>query len=130
LPPRERVAVDAHWRVAHAFGVGLLGWLVLLPRRHVLSIAELSDEEAASLGHWQVRLSRALTEETGCPKVYLAQFAEAPGFGHVHFHLVPRPAELAAELRGPRIFGLLGDEGGPSEREQDEFALRLAARLG
>ncbi|MCC9308555.1 HIT family protein [Kitasatospora sp. RB6PN24] len=129
LPPRERVAVDEHWRVAHAFGAGLLGWLVLLPRRHVLSIAELTDEEAAGLGHWQVRLSRALTEETGCRKVYLAQFAEAPGFGHVHFHLVPRPPELAQELRGPGIFGLLGGGPGPSEREQDEFALRLGARL-
>ncbi|MGC0316293.1 HIT family protein [Kitasatospora acidiphila] len=130
LPPRERVAVDEHWRVAHAFGAGLLGWLVLQPRRHVLSIAELNDDEAAALGHWQVRLSRALTAETGCRKVYVAQFAEAPGFGHVHFHLVPRPPELAQELRGPRVFGLLGDEAGPSERERDEFALRLGARLG
>jgi diadenosine tetraphosphate (Ap4A) HIT family hydrolase len=129
LPPRERVAVDEHWRVAHAFGAGLLGWLVLMPRRHVLSVAELGDDEAAALGHWQVRLSRALTEETGCRKVYVAQFAEAPGFGHVHFHLVPRPPELAEELRGPRVFGLLGGGAGPSERERDEFALRLGARL-
>ncbi|GAA1984294.1 HIT family protein [Kitasatospora viridis] len=131
LPSRERVAVDAHWRVAHAFGAGVLGWLVLLPRRHVVSVAELTDEEAAGLGVWQVRLSRALVAETGCAKVYVAQFAEAPGFGHVHFHLIPRAVELAPEHRGPRVFGLLGDGAGvPSEPERDAFADRLRARLG
>ena len=72
------------------------------------SIADLTDDEAAGLGSWQVRLSRALHAVTGCQKTYVAQFAEAPGFGHVHFHIMPRPADLADRLRGPRIFGLLG----------------------
>jgi diadenosine tetraphosphate (Ap4A) HIT family hydrolase len=89
-------------------GTGLPGWLVLVPRRHVTSIADLTDEEATVLGTWQVRLSRALHAVTGCQKTYVAQFAEAPGFGHVHFHIMPRPADLADSLRGPRIFGLLG----------------------
>ncbi|MFI7551667.1 HIT family protein [Micromonospora sediminimaris] len=43
LPPRERVAADEHWRVVHAFDSRLPGWLVLVPRRHVTSIAELTD---------------------------------------------------------------------------------------
>jgi len=73
LPPRERVAADAHWRAAHDFGATLPGWLVLVPRRHVTSIAELTDEEAATLGAWQVRLSRALGEVTGCLKTYVMQ---------------------------------------------------------
>jgi diadenosine tetraphosphate (Ap4A) HIT family hydrolase len=106
--PHERIAADGLWRVAHAIGTGLPGWLVLVPRRHVTSIADLTDEEAAVLGTWQVRLSRALHAVTGCQKTYVAQFAEAPGFGHVHFHIMPRPADLADSLRGPRIFGLLG----------------------
>ncbi len=38
---------------------------------------------------------------------YVAQFAEAEGFAHGHFHVVPRTADLPAELRGPRVFGLL-----------------------
>ena len=83
LPPRERVAVDDFWRVAHAFGSAVPGWLVLLPRRHVLSIAELTGPEAASLGTWQLRISRALHNVLGCEKTYVAQFAEAPGFAHV-----------------------------------------------
>jgi diadenosine tetraphosphate (Ap4A) HIT family hydrolase len=131
LPPRERVAGDDLWRVAHAFNTALPGWLVLIPRRHVTAIAELTDAEAASLGRWQVRLSRALTAALGCSKTYVAQFAEAEDFSHVHFHIVPRPTDLPAELRGPRVFGLLGpeDRAHISEQERDEIALSLAAEL-
>jgi diadenosine tetraphosphate (Ap4A) HIT family hydrolase len=53
LSVRERVAVDGSWRVAHAIDSALPGWLVLLPRRHVTAIAELTDDEAANLGTWR-----------------------------------------------------------------------------
>jgi diadenosine tetraphosphate (Ap4A) HIT family hydrolase len=107
LPPHERIAVDHHWRVAHAVGSTLPGWLVLLPRRHVLTIAELTDAEAAGLGTWQVGLSRALHSVTGCAKTYVVQFAEAARFRHVHFHVIPRMADLAADRRGPKVFEFL-----------------------
>lgn len=107
LPDRELIAHDAHWRAAHAVATPLAGWLVLLPRRHVTAIAELSDAEAAALGAWQVRLSEALHVVTGCRWTYLAQFMEAPGYRHVHFHLVPRAADQPEELRGPGVFELL-----------------------
>nr|BFE66221.1 hypothetical protein GCM10020063_107470 [Dactylosporangium thailandense] len=131
LPLRERIAVDEHWRVAHAFDTGVAGWLILVPRRHVLSIAELTDAEAAALGTWQVRLSRALHEVTGCVKTYVAQFSEAEGFAHVHFHLVPRAADLPDPARGPGIFSLLRPAPGlvvPAERV-DEVSAALSARL-
>jgi diadenosine tetraphosphate (Ap4A) HIT family hydrolase len=107
LPARELIAADECWRVAHAFGSALPGWLVLLPRRHVTAVSELTDAEAARLGAWQVRLSRALRAVTGCTKTYVAQFAEAAGFEHVHFHVVPRMPDLPEELRGPRVFALV-----------------------
>ena len=131
LPPRERVGFDQHWRVAHAIGQALPGWLVLLPRRHVTTIAELTDAEAAGLGPWQVRLSRALHAVTGCEKTYVAQFAEAAGYGHVHFHIIPRSADLPADLRGPRIFGLHGRDANDSlpDARMDEIALALQAVL-
>jgi diadenosine tetraphosphate (Ap4A) HIT family hydrolase len=131
LPPRELIAADDHWRVAHAIGGALPGWLVLLPRRHVTAIADLTDEEAAALGTWQVRLSRALAEVTGCAKTYVAQFAEAEGFSHVHFHLVPRMADQPADRRGPAVFGYLTvapDERVPAHR-MDELAVELTRRL-
>jgi diadenosine tetraphosphate (Ap4A) HIT family hydrolase len=50
LPPRERLHVGPQWRVAHAFGTSLPGWLVVLPRRHVTALDQLTVGEAAGLG--------------------------------------------------------------------------------
>lgn len=107
LPPRECVAFDQYWRVAHGFNTAVPGWLVLLPRRHVTAVHDLTDAEALTLGTWQAELSRALRDVTGCVKTYIAQFAEAEGFAHVHFHIVPRMTDLPSELRGPGIFEML-----------------------
>lgn len=112
LPVRERIAFDEHWRVAHAVGTVLEGWLVVVPRRHVITVAELTDAEADRLGTWQVRLSRALHQVTGCAKTYVVQFAEAEGFAHVHFHLIPRLPDHPHDLRGPAVFSCLA---GPQE---------------
>ncbi|GAA1610514.1 HIT family protein [Actinoplanes couchii] len=132
LPPRERIAADTYWRVAHAFNSTLPGWLVLVPRRHVTTVAGLTDDEAATLGTWQVRLSRALHEATGCVKTYVIQFAEQEGFGHVHFHVVPRMADIPDDLRGPKVFGYLArpPASGIDERQRDDLAAALQARLG
>jgi diadenosine tetraphosphate (Ap4A) HIT family hydrolase len=130
-PVRERIASDEFWRAAHAFNSALPGWLVLVPRRHVTSLADLTDPEAASLGCWQVRMSRALQQVVGCQKTYLVQFAEADGFSHVHFHVIPRQADLPPELRGPRVFQLLGAADRPhvSNEQVAEISSALASVL-
>ncbi|WP_329040057.1 HIT family protein [Streptomyces sp. NBC_00178] len=132
LPPRERVAYDRHWRVAHATGTSLPGWLVLLPRRHITAVHELTDAEAAGLGTWQVRLSRALRAVTGCAKTYVVQFAEAEGFAHVHFHIVPRAGDLPPEHLGAGVFALLRPPEGQrvTAGRADGVALALRAELG
>jgi TnpA family transposase len=38
----------------------------------------------------------------------LRDFAEAEGFAHVHFHVIPRMPDQAEDIRGPRVFQLLG----------------------
>lgn len=131
LPPRERIAFDDHWRVAHAINTALPGWLVLVPRRHVTTVAALTDAEASSLGLWQTRLSRALHEVTGCVKTYVVQFAELEGFEHVHFHIVPRMSDLPGELRGPRVFGLMNGTCGEhvTAGQMDETAVKLGQVL-
>ena len=131
LPPRELIGLDEHWRVAHAINSALPGWLVLLPRRHVTAIAELTDAEAAGLGGWQVRLSRALRAVTGCTKTYVVQFAEQAGFNHVHFHVVPRAGDVPADRLGPRVFGYLhaGPGQAVSEAGMDRLAEDLRAHL-
>lgn len=130
LPPSENIAADDHWRVAHALGTALEGWLILLPRRHVTAVSELSDAEARELGVWQVRLSRALHGVFGCEKTYIAQFAETEGFTHVHFHVVPRSPDLPRELRGPGIFELMRPGRPPVTRQRiDEIARELRDEL-
>ncbi|MEU8024688.1 HIT family protein [Micromonospora haikouensis] len=112
--PENWIAFDDHWRVSHAVGAAVAGWLVLVPRRHVVTIADLTDEEAVALGTWQIRLSRALHTVTGCAKTYVAQFAELAGFEHVHFHVVPRADGLPHQFQGPRVFRLLGKPDQPA----------------
>jgi diadenosine tetraphosphate (Ap4A) HIT family hydrolase len=131
LPPRERIYVGPGWRVAHAFGTALPGWLVLLPRRHVTALDELTAAEAEELGPLLQAVTGALREVTGCDKTYVALFAEAEGFAHVHFHVIPRHGDLDLELRGPRVFGLLGADPARSvpDAVMDEIALRIAASL-
>lgn len=129
LPPREKVAFDGRWRVAMATGSALPGWLVLVPRRHVMEVAELSDAEAAALGVWHVRLARVLSDEFGVAKTYVVSLGEAPGF-HLHFHVVPRPRDLAPDYQGPRVFGLLGrEDDSEALTARDDMATRFAARL-
>jgi diadenosine tetraphosphate (Ap4A) HIT family hydrolase len=131
LPPREQVYLDPHWRVAHAFGTAQPGWLVVLPRRHVLALDELTPAEAVGLGPVLRAVTAALRAVTGCEKTYVALFAEAEGFSHVHFHVVPRHADLDPALRGPRVFGLMG--GDPArhvpDSQMDQLSRRLAAAL-
>ena len=127
LPPRERLHVGPRWRVAHAFGTSLPGWLVVLPRRHVTALDQLTAEEAADLGPLLCALTAALREVLGCPKTYVALFAEAEGFAHLHFHVMPRQPDLAPELRGPRVFGLLGGDpaGHVPAQVMDEVAVSV-----
>jgi diadenosine tetraphosphate (Ap4A) HIT family hydrolase len=110
LPIRERIYADGLWRVAHAFNGALPGWLVLLPQRHVTSLEELTADEAALLGPLLRRLSIALHAVVGCEKTYVMQFAEAEGFSHVHFHVVPRMAGWPREHKGPRVFHFLDQD--------------------
>jgi len=127
--PREEIWLSEVWRVAHAFDTSMPGWLVVVPRRHVTEFAELNVVEAAELGPLLVTLGRALAHVVGCVKTYVVQFAEAEGFEHLHVHVVPRAADLAPELRGPRVFALLGRP--EAERvpvdEQDRIALDVRA---
>ena len=57
-----------YWDVAHAFNTAMPGWLVLVVRRHIEAIDELTDDEAAELGPLIRDVSRALREVVGCQK--------------------------------------------------------------
>ena len=131
LPPREAILVSGSWRVAHAFGTSLPGWLVVVPTRHVTAIHELRSDEAAQLGEVLHRASHALQEVVGCEKAYFVFFAEAEGFEHLHVHVIPRMAWFTPKERGPGAFTMLGvsPEDEVSEQDRDELARRLRVAL-
>ena len=64
------------WDVVHAFGTSVEGWLVLVARRHITSVADMSDDEAETLGRLIREVSRSIQVVLGCDKTYVVQFAE------------------------------------------------------
>lgn len=130
-PAWDAIARSPGWDVAHSFDTSVEGWTVLVLRRHAASIAELTDQEAAELGPLLKAVSQGLVAVTGCEKAYVAQFAESPLHRHVHFHVVPRAADLPEDQRGPRIFARLGRPEGErvSEARMEAIAAALHIQL-
>jgi diadenosine tetraphosphate (Ap4A) HIT family hydrolase len=119
------------WDVVHCYGTSLEGWMVLVCRRHVSAVADLTDAEAAELGPLIKLVSAAVHEAVGCVKTYVAQFAEHPLHPHVHVHVIPRRSDMAHDERGPRVFARLGvtDDLAVPESRMDVIAARVAQHL-
>jgi diadenosine tetraphosphate (Ap4A) HIT family hydrolase len=126
-PLWDAIYRSQYWDVVHSYNTSLPGWLVLVARRHMAAIDEMSEEEAVELGRLIRHVSLALKEATGCVKTYVSQFAEAADHPHVHFHIVPRMADQPEDRRGPNIFRYLGV---PKEEKVDEARMnQLAAQV-
>src|SRR5438128_2090864 len=65
-PVWDSIYRTPYWDVAHAFDTALLGWIVLVARRHIAAVDEMTDEEAVEMGRLARRISMALKAETGC----------------------------------------------------------------
>jgi len=119
------------WDVAHAFDTALPGWLVLVLQRHIESLDELTDQEAAELGPLIRRISLSLKTVIGCVKTYVIQFAEHEDHPHVHFHIVPRMADQPADRRSTQVFAYLGvsQEESVSEDRRNEIGARIREYL-
>jgi diadenosine tetraphosphate (Ap4A) HIT family hydrolase len=64
-------------------------------------------------------------------KTYVILLAEAEGYSHVHFHIVPRMREFTDEQRGPNVFIFLSDDESawiPPE-EMDRIALAVRREM-
>ena len=130
-PLWDQILRTPAWDLVHAFGTAVPGWLVLVVRRHITSVADLTDDEAAELGPLIRSASRALSDVVGCPKTYVVQFAESAEHPHVHVHIIPRPDNLAPEHRGPGVFSLLGvaEDDAVPKPEMDRIAEQVRTLL-
>lgn len=107
ISPGAPVHEGEHWVVEHAYPTRLPGWLVAVLRRHAEALHEVRPEEWRELGPLLERAARALRAVVACEKEYVACFAEVEHFEHIHFHVIPRAADLPAELLGTKSFALL-----------------------
>ncbi len=98
-----------------------LGHLVVEPRRHAPGLADLTDAEAASIGLWAGRGSRAL-RELGAEHVYSAVIGHA--VDHLHLHLWPRHPGTPREFWWQRV-----DEWPAARRGGEPEIVRVVAEL-
>jgi diadenosine tetraphosphate (Ap4A) HIT family hydrolase len=107
ISPGPPIYEGRFWIVEHAYPTQLLGWLVIVLRRHAEALHELTRDEFLELASIQYDVLTELYAALHCPKEYLACYAELEHFQHIHFHVVPKPADLPGNLAGSASFGLL-----------------------
>ena len=115
------------WDVVHHNSTTLSGWLVLVIRRHIGAIDELTEEESIELGILLRQVSLALKETTDCIKTYVVQFAEMTEHQHVHFHIIPRMANQPENRRGTNVFEYSGVS--EEERVSEEIMNEIATKV-
>ncbi|MBK8904274.1 MAG: HIT domain-containing protein [Anaerolineaceae bacterium] len=119
-PLWDNIFRTRYWDVVHHFDTALPGWLVLVARRHIAAVDEMSEAEAAELGVLLRDVSLALRQVTGCRKTYVLQFADHPSHPHVHVHVVPVMDDRPEDRRGPKIMGYVNVA---AEERVDEAAM-------
>ena len=130
-PPWDSIHRTEFWDIVHSYNTALPGWLVIVARRHIEALHELTLPEAEELGVLIRQVSVALRDVTGCRKTYVIQFAEAAEHPHVHFHIVPRMADQPEECRSTKVFAYLGvpEAERVSEARMNEIAARIRPLL-
>lgn len=96
--PGGTIHEDEFWHVgsyAGRFSVWR-GFLIVKLKRHVTQLADLTPAEAAAMGPVVQRCCQALDQVLKPAKVYVCSFGD--GVEHVHWWLLPRPAEMRAGM--------------------------------
>lgn len=77
------------------------GHTLVVPKREVDYIFDLSDEEYAALQLFAKRVARAIEKSTDCKRIASAVIGlEVP---HAHIHLVPINSEADMDFRKPKL---------------------------
>ena len=96
-PPGGVIYEDDYWHVDSVVRpVFWRGFLIIKLKRHCEHLADLTPEEAASLGPVVRMTCRALSEVLKPAKVYVCSFGD--GVKHIHFWALPRPHDMRPGL--------------------------------
>ncbi|MDQ1435346.1 MAG: adenylyltransferase [Actinomycetota bacterium] len=122
----------AHWIVEHCVGPLGVGALLVKPARHVTSVGELSDDEAAQMGPLLRQAAGVVDEIVRPEQVYVGLWSHA-GRRRVHIHFVVQPATTEAIESvgdyGPALQATMFDRAQLPPADEVELFAERARRL-
>jgi ATP adenylyltransferase len=126
--PGGAIHETPNWRVEHCVGPLGVGTLVVKPRRHVVHVAELDEQEASELGPL-LRVTADVTSRlTEAEQVYVCLWSHAGGVPvHIHFVVQPvtRETKEGWDAYGPALQMRMFERGeSPATDEVEMFAER------
>jgi diadenosine tetraphosphate (Ap4A) HIT family hydrolase len=129
--PGGRIHTTTHWLVEHCVGPLGLGTLIVKPRRHVTSVADLTEDEASELGPLLRSASAIARELVLAEQVYNCLWSHAGGVPvHIHYVVQPVTGELMERhgSHGPVLQVAMFAEGNaPQEDQVEDLANRARA---
>jgi diadenosine tetraphosphate (Ap4A) HIT family hydrolase len=132
--PGGRIHETTHWLVEHCVGPLGLGTLIVKPRRHVTSVAELTDDEAHELGPLLRAASAVAGDLVPAEQVYNCLWSHAGGVPvHIHYVVQPVSADLMKRYgsHGPVLQVAMFSEGDiPPNVRIEDVADRARAAFG
>ena len=104
------------------------GQCIVIPRRHMTSLSEMTEEENASVFKMITATSKALEKTLSARKTYLLSIADS--VRHLHYHLIPK-LKGQVSMGQYAFISLLEAEGGykPVEGELDAFLDTLVQNI-
>jgi len=131
ISPGISIYEGKYWVVEHAYPSGLLGWIVIVLKRHCEELHNLIKDEWNELASIQYELIKAMNIELKSSREYIACFAEIKGFKHIHFHVIPKTTKYNEENKGTKAFQYLKAEGNEriSDKEVIEFCKLMNHRI-
>lgn len=131
--PGGRIHQTPHWTIMHVFGSFGLGALAVVPLRHVVHVADLSQEEVSELGAVLRKTADVVTELTDPVQVYTCQWSHHGGrAAHIHFILQPiRQSDMNAHpgKLGPMLQTALAEAGNKPDHDAVEAFAERARTL-
>jgi diadenosine tetraphosphate (Ap4A) HIT family hydrolase len=105
--PGGRIFETDLWIVEHCVGPLGIGTLVVKPKRHVLHLWELREDESEALGPLLARVAAVVADLTQPEQIYLALWSHTGGVpSHIHFVIQPVTSarvEEYGQLHGPSL---------------------------
>ena len=89
--PGGIIAENPWWSADHCLGAYGVGSVVIKSRAHRETLADLTPNEATSLGPFLQQVTAAIAQALGAERVYVNSWVDQPPY-HIHFVLQPRYA--------------------------------------